>query len=30
MLRDGLKQWKQFIVLHNKHVEDDVDGRIVP
>ncbi len=30
MLCDGLKSWEQFIGLHGKHVEDDVDDRIVP
>jgi hypothetical protein len=30
MLCDGLKRWEQFIGLHNKHVEDDVDDHIVP
>jgi hypothetical protein len=30
MLCDGLKQWEQFIGLHSKHVEDDVDDHIVP
>jgi hypothetical protein len=28
MLCDGLKQWEQFIGLHNKHVEDDGDDRM--
>jgi hypothetical protein len=30
MLCDGLKQWEQFLSLHNKHAEDDVDDCIVP
>jgi hypothetical protein len=30
MLCDGLKQWEQFIGLHSKHAEDDVDDLIVP